>query len=449
MAQSRCVLVTTDPDAAYEAYLPFPDVPAAVEVGRTERVQVWVDAALGPRGRRVGEGVLAGVEEDIDAFTEHFGGVALPDLPISVVIAQLGGVDRAYHYGPAAPELYCDARTVPQVEPRYTRFLVAALLVDLFAASRGRGWDPGTSAGEALSRVLAASRYPRQIIGFETAAVWLDSDRDDYVSIESDTDRDPRATGCAVLFLHWLHDQLGHSWADIIAAAGPTLVETAHRLHGGASDPFAAFAAELAGLYPPGRPSNLETDNPFPRAPRGAQAPEVVEPEVVEELAVVVEPSLEGVEATVAEFEETFVFAEGDDEQWSGDEWLRPATTELDVLEEFDVLEEAPTSRAPRRERSPRKAEKSRGPREKKSTARSAEKSARKTATTSARKRAISESTLRRLLTGVKFPASRSAIVAAARTAGGSDRVLATLGKLPTGRYRDRAAVVKATRALR
>jgi hypothetical protein len=267
MTRSRSALVTTDPDWTTSPAPRFAEVPAAAEAGRTERVEVFVDSAMGPRGRRVAAEVLNSVDDDIDALSRHFGGAALVPAPVQVVIAQLPGVERAYHYGPDGSELYCDARTVPQVEPRYTRFLLVALLADLFVTSHGHNWNADDAAGEALVRVLATSRYPKQLAGFATAAVWLNSDRPDCTARPA-SDQDPVAVGGSVLFLNWLHHQLGYSWREIIAAGSSTLAETYRRLRGDDEHPFPLFAGELELIYPAGRPVDLANDNPYPRTPK-------------------------------------------------------------------------------------------------------------------------------------------------------------------------------------
>jgi hypothetical protein len=72
------------------------------------------------------------------------------------------------------------------------------------------------------------------------------------------------STGCAVLFLYYLHDQLGYAWNDIVQAGGQVPGQTYANLSGQSDDPFPAFAALLQQAFPPGVPSGLAGDNPFP-----------------------------------------------------------------------------------------------------------------------------------------------------------------------------------------
>jgi NAD(P)-dependent dehydrogenase (short-subunit alcohol dehydrogenase family) len=127
----------------------------------------------------------------------------------------------------------------------------------MFAASVG--WDP--EIGVALARVLAAALYPRRIAGFATAWLWLEGDRADFSS--DSLPHDSAATGGAVLFLNYLHHQLGFSWHEIVASPAPTLGALATRLTG-SNDDFSRFRSMLEEYHPSGQPSALLTDNPFP-----------------------------------------------------------------------------------------------------------------------------------------------------------------------------------------
>jgi len=218
---------------------------------------------LGATGQRIANAVLGFCERDYRRISQIFGGITPTGLPVNIVLAHLpqGG---AYHYGCAATTLYCDVRTAPSVSAVFSEFLALAELVEVFEARQNRGWNCGASNGEGLSRVLATACYPRQIVGFGTAATWLNRGRPDFVNRTDTTDANPVSTGCAVLFLNYLRYQLNYRWRHIVAAAGPTLSVTYQRLTGDASNPFPAFAARLASQFPAGRPAVLNTDNPFP-----------------------------------------------------------------------------------------------------------------------------------------------------------------------------------------
>ncbi len=245
----------------------FDDVPGALHGGSTEHVDVFFDAVLGSRGCTVAASVLPRAERDLATIRGYFGGMVLPREHLNVVLARLPENERAYHYGGDGTDLFCDVITVPVLNPWYSSFLAASLMVEIFATYLDQGWEGDRHVGEGLSRVIAAAMYPHRLTGFATAAVWLDSERDDFVNEIVPSDRDPQAIGCATLFLNYLHYQLGFTWQEIVAAGGGSLAETHARLTGDTADPYPEFAALLGAAFPPGRPVELATDNPYPLAP--------------------------------------------------------------------------------------------------------------------------------------------------------------------------------------
>jgi hypothetical protein len=174
-------------------------------------------------------------------------------------------------------------------------------VTELFMRAQNAGWFAKAkgnegSAGEGLSRFLAQQflvlsglgvRQP----GFAIAPSWMNSaikpvvgnfnygPRQDYVNNIRETDHgiDP-ATGCAILFLYYLHTQLGYSIHDIIAA-GPatatpgtadegTILRAVYKfLTGDGSDPFPFFKQLLDANFPATQPSVIpgpNPDNPYP-----------------------------------------------------------------------------------------------------------------------------------------------------------------------------------------
>ncbi len=133
----------------------------------------------------------------------------------------------------------------------------------MFEAAQAAGWDCGRSNGEGLSRVLATDAYPKELDGFATASVWLDSNRDNFIDHNFNSDTNGPANGCSVLFLNWLRFQLNYSWQQIAGAAAPTLAQTYRRLTG-TNDGSQQFEHLINTQFPKGTPSGLVTDNPFP-----------------------------------------------------------------------------------------------------------------------------------------------------------------------------------------
>jgi hypothetical protein len=271
------VLAPTDPELTNVHQARFPDVPGAVKRGQTARFEIWLDPILGARGKRVAQSVLGACERDYQAISAFFGGIELPQTPICVVIARLPEHQRAYHYGCSGTDIYIDAITVPAPDSRYTQFLLATQVVDLFAAAQGRGWLCDCSHGEALSRVLASALYPNQIQGFATAGAWLNGSRENFIATSETSETNLAWTGCAALFLNYLHSQLGYDWQAIVAAGGPTLSETYHRVTGDATDPFPAFQRLLNWHFPLRHRYRLVGDDPFPiSSPSARELPDLI-----------------------------------------------------------------------------------------------------------------------------------------------------------------------------
>lgn len=235
------------------------DFPATL-AGKTTHFQVYYQTGFA-NGPAIAQGALATCERDYNAQVAFFSGIQIPTLPINILIGT--GIGGAYHYGCAAIDLYCDGDTAANPDIDLTRMLAVAEEVEVFEATQNKGWDCGASNGEGLSRVLATELYPAELDGFSTASSWLDSNRPDWVSKTDATDQNAVSTGCAVLFLNYLRYQLNYSWPQIVQAAGATLEQT-YKGVSGKTGGFAPFKSLLDAHFPPGQPSNLTTDNPFP-----------------------------------------------------------------------------------------------------------------------------------------------------------------------------------------
>lgn len=235
------------------------DFPATL-AGKTTHFQVYYQTGFA-NGPAIAQGVLATCERDYNAQVSFLSGIQIPTLPVNILIGS--GIGGAYHYGCAAVDLYCDGDSSPNPNIDLTRMLAVAEEVEVFEATQNKGWDCGASNGEGLSRILATELYPAQLDGFSTASAWLDSNRADWVSKTDATDQNSVSTGCAVLFLNYLRYQLNYSWQEIIQAAGSTLEQTYQGVSGKTGG-FAPFKALLDAHFPPGQPSGLTTDNPFP-----------------------------------------------------------------------------------------------------------------------------------------------------------------------------------------
>ena len=238
------------------------DFPATLR-GSSTHFKVYYDPALGPGGQAIADAILSSCEADYNVISGYFGGITTSNLNVILHHPIVG----AYHHGCAGTDIYCDAVTAPAVNVDRTRMLMVAELVEVFTAVQGRGWHCQSSNGEGLSRVLATDMYPAGLGGLASAAIWLNApDRPDYVTKTDHTDQNEVSNGCSVLFLNYLHHELGHTWGSIVQAGELTLAETYRKLTG-LADALTPFKSLLQNKYPEGTPCDLTTDNPFPIPP--------------------------------------------------------------------------------------------------------------------------------------------------------------------------------------
>ena len=151
-----------------------------------------------------------------------------------------------------------------------------AELVEILMSYRNKQgpetWNAGYSHGEGLSQFCAQRRF---LSGYKAYASqnpvfnqWLQlADRNgpahDWITTPEKKDTNFESLGCSLLFLLYLHTQLGHSEADIIQQGGNTLALTYQNLTG-RTDALAAFRALLDAYFPPGNTPALQSFDPFP-----------------------------------------------------------------------------------------------------------------------------------------------------------------------------------------
>lgn len=246
-----------------------PQLARQTQVGSTQHFVVYSDGTAD--GDASAQAVLARCEDDYATVSDWFGGLPLPQgqegddqatvrtaLPLHVLMdAQAGG---AYHFGCDATNLYIEP------DPTLADGLMVAELVEVFEAAQNAGWDCGHVNGEALSRVLATARQPELgALTQQTGQGWWASGHADYVTSNAADDQNQDANGCGPLFLYYLHSQLGFSWQQIIAAAGPTLGAGYQTLTGNSpASGFADFINLLVTLDQGGQIALPASGNPFP-----------------------------------------------------------------------------------------------------------------------------------------------------------------------------------------
>jgi hypothetical protein len=231
-----------------------------VDAGATEHFVVRYEEHLGKKGEALASGVLEMCEADFMTVKGWFGGIVPNRLPFRCFVAH--GQFGAFHATCADTELHLAAFDEKNVE--LVEMVNMAEVVEVFSAHQKAGWNCGASNGEGLSRVLAAELHPSQLDGFATAAAWLNSKRHNFIDRNEDTDLNPVSTGCAALFLNYLHHQLRYPWEAIVTHGQPTLSETYHALSRRSSDVWNDFSTLINMHFPPGERAKVTTDNVFP-----------------------------------------------------------------------------------------------------------------------------------------------------------------------------------------
>lgn len=131
----------------------------------------------------------------------------------------------------------------------FWRYFLIAEVVEMFEASQNKGWygiNEGAE-GEALSRFLATQLLLVKHLGqppfaFLTGNIWMQSDRPDWINVPDPAgNTDWIQVGCNLLFINYLHTQLGFSIPAIVAAGAYNLRLVYRNLTGDNGDPFPFF----------------------------------------------------------------------------------------------------------------------------------------------------------------------------------------------------------------
>jgi hypothetical protein len=157
------------------------------------------------------------------------------------------------------------------------RYLLVSEVVEMFMLAQNQGWfvagNEG-SAGEGLSRFLAGQFLIANGLGvtepgFALVNSWMNTPRADYVNNIDVTDHGIDAkTGCAILFIYYLHTQLSFGIMDILAAAASELSGVYKNLTGDPTDPFPPLKDLLDTVYPDSATIPCTNpDNPYPLGP--------------------------------------------------------------------------------------------------------------------------------------------------------------------------------------
>jgi len=192
------------------------------------------------RGWDVSGGIGHSVAADYRWLVDLFG-LEPPGVPFTVYVEP--GAGSTYHRYGTTTTFFVGA------EDPYSAGLTAAVMVDVFAAAAGTGWEGQAANGTALRHTLAALLHPELAPLMQGITHgWWRHGAGDYLSTNVADARDPDATGCGLLFLAYLHDGLDQGWPVIVRAGGTTLAATYAALTG--EDAGHAYPTFLKALHP-------------------------------------------------------------------------------------------------------------------------------------------------------------------------------------------------------
>jgi len=251
-----------------------------IDIGETTHFVVRYDPAVGANAAIRAQAVLSTCEADLAKAAWYLpysmGGGGDPYLESRRIVVQVvdlkdnrGGANNS-HTGDVTKYHTISIGAINgsggQISDDYARFLFVAELAEVLI--QAYGWNPSTSSGEALSRVMAEQLYPVQ--GYaEGGAPWVNAWFSDpnriytYLVLDEYSDRNAVTYGIGILYINYLRSQLGHSLRDICLSGGQTFLDRYRNLSGHPDeDGIAPFKALLEAHFAPG--SSLATNNPFP-----------------------------------------------------------------------------------------------------------------------------------------------------------------------------------------
>ena len=249
-----------------------------------------------PENRAVAEAILASAQQDLATMQDWFS-YNWSDFPYGIWVSA-GDDGRAT---PHAANTWFGRSQSPHIEvygatiantggtaalrDELARMLFVAELAEVFMHAAPTNWNPGNSAGEALSRSAAAELHPAGYYrpgspnNGPYSTMWLqlpwrrrdaqpggaDEPRYDFVTVSEDTDTGVLSYGCGLLFLYFLHDQLRYSWKQIASSNGEHLAQTYAELTGRPEESaFPEFADLLDAHLPPGTTLAPPRESVFP-----------------------------------------------------------------------------------------------------------------------------------------------------------------------------------------
>jgi hypothetical protein len=240
--------------------------PGFIDAGSTTHFSIEFNSALdAAKSRALCNALVATCERDYDVIASWFDGLTPAGVPFVVQI----GPERKDRGGSNDQKSNITIDRGATDDFSLAREVLVAELIEIFMPTQNKGWNAGKSHGEGLSQAAGFFLYPENATGLDGARVWLGARdisgfRPDFVGTTDNTDTNKFSYGCALLFIYYLHSQLGFSMRGIVSAAADTLEDVYTNLtkdHNG----FAPFSALLLARFPLGSASTeTGSENPFP-----------------------------------------------------------------------------------------------------------------------------------------------------------------------------------------
>ncbi len=295
--------------------------------GTTTHYQFYYDPVLagaaGIEPARTNQVIAACETTDYAWLQAQFAGVTINQtLPIPTYVTALNNKTGSWGAGWGPPLTLNPNQGAGSA---FIRCLMIAEVCEMLMATQGKGWgyspaihDNEESCGEGLSLFLVTQFQIANgltgigLVNNGAPDQWLNTSlpasnpasteyhgpgnvgpagthygvRADYVNSSLPWANNGPGTGCSILFLYYLHHQLGFSIPAIVGAApgiasngfpntGACLRGVYQNLTGDTTDPFPYFAGLLAGAFPPDQVSAIagpNTDDPYPIGSLGFMA---------------------------------------------------------------------------------------------------------------------------------------------------------------------------------
>ena len=241
--------------------------PGFIDAGSTTHFSFEFNNTLdATKSQTLANALLATCERDYNAIASWFDGLTPAGVPFVVQVGPLRK-DRAGSNDQKS-NITIDLGATDDFP--LAREVLVAELIEIFMPAQNKGWRAGQSHGEGLSQAAGFFLYPEEATGLDGVKVWLGardlsgSFRPNFVGKTDNTDGNKFSYGCALLFIYYLHSQLGFSIRGIVSAAADTLENVYTNLtqdHNG----FVPFSALLLTKFPLGDASAEKgSENPFP-----------------------------------------------------------------------------------------------------------------------------------------------------------------------------------------